>query len=414
MHSYRFGIEEEYFLVDRRTATIRRRLPERFMRDAKRYVGPSLMYELLQSQIEVATKPQTIADDARRELKHFRSTLAEIGEEHDVGIVAAGTHPGALPHQQVPTRKRRYTKIIDDLGMVGTGNPVCALHVHVEVPQPDKRIELMHRLEPFLPILLALSTSSPFWAGCETGLLGYRSAANDMMPRSGLPENFTSLSEYECFVHTLVGAGIIPDASHIWWALRPSLAHPTLELRITDSCTSVDDAIAIASLYRCIVRHLVNDTRVNARTTPLMRAFTTENTWRAQRYGIYGTFIDETTHELISFKHLLTCLLARLEDDAIALDLTGELGHLKVMIERGTSAHQQLHYYRLQLESGASESRSIEALCKWLLRSTEHADFVIEPPGRDPTRSHPDAQLLHALSEARSLATFLDPGSQPL
>jgi len=253
MHEFRFGMEEEYFVVDRQSGSLKSSLPKQFMRLAKRKLGPSVMYELLQSQIEVATDPFTSPAEARDQLLHFRRTLAELGQTCNVGIVAAGSHPLALPHEQRVTRKKRYAQIIEDLGMVGIANPVCGLHVHVEVPDPDLRVDLMYRVAPFLPVLLALSTSSPFWACCETGLLGYRNAANQMMPRSGLPEMFESPTDYESYVGALVEARIIPDSTYIWWDMRPCLKHPTLELRICDCCTSIDDAVAIASFYRALV-----------------------------------------------------------------------------------------------------------------------------------------------------------------
>jgi len=164
MSEFRFGIEEEYFIVDRRTGGIICELPEAFMTAAWRRLGDHLMNEILQSQIEVATSPARQAAEAP-----FRSALAEVGRPHGIGIIAAGTHPLALPQQQRPTRKARYQKAIDDLGMVGLGNALCALHVHVEVPEPDRRVEIMDRLVPYLPLLLALSTSSPFWSGYNTG-----------------------------------------------------------------------------------------------------------------------------------------------------------------------------------------------------------------------------------------------------
>src|SRR4051812_2948994 len=304
-HDFRFGMEEEYFVVDRRTGSIKSELPKEFMRGAKKRLGPNLMYELLQSQIEVATDPIATPADARAQLRHFRTTLAELGRTCNVGIVAAGSHPLALPHEQRVTRKKRYARIIEDLGMVGIANPVCGLHVHVEVPDPNLRVDLMYRMAPYVPVLLALSTSSPFWACCETGLLGYRSAANDMMPRSGAPELFESLAEYESYVGVLVEAKIIPDATYIWWALRPSLKHPTLELRICDSCTSIDDAVSIASLYRALVRHLLMLPEKNSQLTAVNRALAEENRWRAQRYGIDGTLIDESTCKALSFDTVL-------------------------------------------------------------------------------------------------------------
>jgi len=249
MDKYRFGIEEEYFLVNRTSGAPTGEFPKAFMASAKKRLGNKLTTEILQSQIEVATPPLANSEDAIAELSRYRSVLSDVGRAHRVGILAAGAHPLALPQQQRMTRKRRYTRGISDLGMVGLGNPISGLHVHVEVPKPDQRVEIMHRLVPYLPLLLALSTSSPFWCGCPTGLLGYRNAANDALPRTGFPEMFRDLSEYETYVKTLSDAGIIPDATYVWWALRPSLQHPTLELRITDCCTAIADSVAIALCF---------------------------------------------------------------------------------------------------------------------------------------------------------------------
>jgi carboxylate-amine ligase len=192
MHRYRFGIEEEYFLVNRQSAAPRSELPKAYMTAAQKRLDERLTTEILQSQIEVATPPLTNSADALAELARYRSVLAEVGKDHGIGIIGAGTHPLAQPQQQRMTRKRRYSKVISDLGMVGLGNPISGLHVHVEVPDPDLRVEIMHRLVPFLPLLLALSTSSPFWCGYPTGLLGYRNAANDALPRTGFRRCFAT------------------------------------------------------------------------------------------------------------------------------------------------------------------------------------------------------------------------------
>jgi glutamate---cysteine ligase / carboxylate-amine ligase len=376
MSDFRFGLEEEYFIVDRRSGTVCCSPPVGFMRASKRKLGPSLMYELLQSQIEVATHPHSCADDARSQLSYFRRTLSEVGKTFNVGIVAAGSHPLALPMEQRVTQKRRYEKIIDDLGMVALANPLCGLHAHVEVPEPDRRVDLMYRLAPFLPLFLALSTSSPFWSGCETGLLGYRNAANDMMPRSGLPETFQSLADYQSYVQALVETGIIPDSTHIWWALRPSLKHPTLELRICDCCTSVDDAVAIASLYRAIVRHLVGKPHVNSRRDAVSRALIAENLWRAQRYGLSGTLIDERTRKTLPFEAMLARLVADLAADIAALGIEREIAHLRVIALRGTSAHRQLSLYRDLRNQGAPQGASMRTVSQWLQDSTESGDFM--------------------------------------
>ena len=375
MRDFRLGIEEEYFVVDRRTARVKPQLSQPFMKAAKKKLGPSLMYELLQSQIEVATTPADCSRDARQQLQYFRGSLADLGRDFELGIVAAGTHPLAMPHKQQMTPKRRYAKVAKDLGMVAWGNPLCGLHVHVEVPEPDQRVAIMHRLMPFVPLLLALSTSSPFWAGCNTGLMGYRNAANDAFPRTGFPEMFQSLTEYEAYIGALVDAKIIGDSTYIWWALRPSLRHPTLELRITDCCTAVDDAVAIAALYRALVRHVVRQPRLNSTFCPVARALTEENRWRAQRYGTDGTYIDLETRRAVSFATLLDETLTRVREDAIELGVEGDLAHLRTIAKRGTSAHRQLEIFEHCRSQRLPAKRAMQEVAKWLRVSTESGSF---------------------------------------
>src|SRR3954464_8798581 len=376
MRDFRFGIEEEYFVVDRRTARVKSHLSQPFMKAAKKKLGPSLMYELLQSQIEVATTPVDCSRDARQQLRYSRSTLAELGREFDLGIVAAGTHPLAMPHKQQMTPKRRYAEVAKDLGMVAWGNPLCGLHVHVEVPEPDQRVVIMHRLMPFLPLLLALSTSSPFWTGCKTGLLGYRNAANDAFPRTGFPEMFQSLADYDAYVRALVDAKIISDATYIWWALRPSLRHPTLELRITDCCTSIDDAVAIAALYRALVRHTIRNPKLNSRFCAISRALNEENRWRAQRYGTDGTYVDIATRQAVSFDAVLDQTLEIVKEDAAELGVAEELVYLRSIKQRGTSAHRQLEIFERLRSQGTRPKTALQEVAKWLRLSTEGGRFA--------------------------------------
>jgi carboxylate-amine ligase len=232
---------------------------------------------------------------------------------------------------------------------------------------------------PFLPLLLALSTSSPFWAGYETGLLGYRNAANDALPRTGFPEMFQNLAEYEEYVQVLERAKIIPDSTYVWWSLRPSRQHPTLELRLTDCCTSIADAVAIASLYRAMVRHLVNHKDLNNQFSAVVRALTEENRWRAQRYGTEGTYVEIGSLRAKPFKVLLQETVDLLAEDIEALGLRPEMEHLDALVKRGTSAHLQLELYRALLKFGRTPNEAMRQVAKWLLRSTEAGDFVQTP-----------------------------------
>ena len=343
----------------------------------------------------------TSAEDARTQLSYFRHTLAEIGQDHNVGIVAAGTHPLARCYEQRVTPKRRYANVIKDLQMVGIAHPLCGLHVHVEVPEPEQRIQLMCRVIPYLHVLLALSTSSPFWEGHDTGLLGYRNAVGDMLPRSGVPSTFESAAEYEDYINALQRADIIPNASFIWWFVRPSRAHPTLELRIMDSCTSVEDAVAIASLYRAIVRHLIRHPEVNSNTTALACSLQQENRWRAQRYGTQGTFFCEDGTDALPFRQILGRLTERLQDDITALGIQREIAHLLKIPARGTSAHLQRRLLNRLRREGLERGSASRAVARWLMESTHVGSLIRRPPRRGEVRSR-RARAMDFLSDSHA------------
>src|SRR5215469_14001670 len=288
--AYSFGIEEEFFLVDADTKSAARAMPKAFLEAAKKATGGQVTGELLQAQVEIATLPHTDMATARGELRFLRQTVARIAAEHGLAILAAGTHPTAAWRDMQQTESERYNAVMHDLQMIGQRNMLCGLHVHVELPDGEDRVDVMCRMLPYLPLFVALATSSPFWRSRPTGLMGYRLAAYDELPRTGVPELFRKNEEFEAYIAALTKAGVIDDASYVWWALRPSLQHPTLELRAPDCCTFADDSIAIASLYRCLAHRLVHNPLLNADMTAVTRAIVVENKWRAQRYGVKGSY----------------------------------------------------------------------------------------------------------------------------
>ncbi len=261
---FRFGIEEEYFLSDARTFEAPAETPDALFQAADFGTAGRIEREFLQAQIEVATEPHDDAGAARRELLRLRQNAAAAAAQHGLAILACGTHPRARWRDSVQSPKDRYAKVMDDLQMIGQRNMLCGMHVHVEFPDPSRRIDVMTRLLPYLPLFIALSTSSPFWQGRATGLKGYRLAAYDELPRTGLPELFRTTQDYDAYVDAMVRSGAMQDASHLWWAIRPSLKYPTLELRAADSCTRLDDSVAIAALYRVLVRYLYTHPEHNA------------------------------------------------------------------------------------------------------------------------------------------------------
>ena len=368
---YTFGMEEEYFLFDAKTRHAVRRANKRFLARAQKELGSRVMTEMLQSQLEVATPPCATMDEARGHLRNYRQTLGQIAAEHQLGLAAIGTFPLAFWPEQMVTRKARYGAIMDDLQMIGYRNMLCGMHVHVAVPDVDTRINLIMRLTPYLPLLLALSTSSPFWQGHLTGLVGYRLAAYDELPRTGLPELFRTNEDYREFVSALSWAKIIPDASYIWWALRPSLNNPTIELRVADSCTRLEDAIAIAALFRCLVRALDRDRALNAGFDRVGRAITQENKWHAQRYGIAATFIEPFSRSPLTLAQWLDQVLDFIAEDVEALGCAGEIRSVHAIAAHGTSADRQVEIFGKARSAGRRRLTALRDVIDWAATETQ-------------------------------------------
>ncbi|MGC1467135.1 MAG: carboxylate-amine ligase [Pseudolabrys sp.] len=367
---YTIGIEEEYFVFDAASRRAVLRTNKKFFADAQKSLGDRVMTEMLQSQIEVATPPCSTLDEARKHLAHYRRTLAGIARTHKLGLAAMGTFPLAFWPEQTMTPKERYGAIMDDLQMVGMRNMLCGMHVHVEVPDVRTRIDLIMRLTPYIPLLLALSTSSPFWQGHVTGLRGYRLAAYDELPRTGLPELFHSEDEYNEYISALTWAKIIPDASYIWWALRPSTANPTIELRVADSCTRLDDAVAIAALFRCLVRALDRDRALNAGFDRVGRAITVENKWHAQRYGVGAVFVDPFARSPLTVKEWLDQVFDFIAADIAAFKCESEMVHLQRIAARGTSADRQVELFERARSAGQQRLTALKEVVDWAAHKT--------------------------------------------
>lgn len=365
--TYRFGIEEELFLAD----AVTRGSPERWrsFHAAVRERMPEVERELLVSQVEIMTKPCAYFDQARTALADLRNGLAAIGREHGVLVFGGGSHPTARWRRETQTAKERYDEIADDLQMLAERDVVCGMHVHVEVPDPDRRVDLMNRMLPYTPVLLALSASSPFWEGRDTGLNAYRLSVWGEMPRTGLPELFADAAEYDRLVTAMVAGGAIPDASYLWWTLRPSTRYPTLELRVADSCTRVEDTLAIAAVYRCLVRHLDRDPDHNAGLTSVSRAIASENMWRAQRHGVRADVILEDGRA-VPFADHLDSILERIEPDADALGCAAEVAHARMIVAQGTSADRQHAIFADAQASGASVADALIAVVDWMVEAS--------------------------------------------
>lgn len=365
--TFPFGIEEEYFLVDAQTKRMATDVSADFFEAARTATRGRISREFLQPQIEAKSSPRENMADGSAEIRELRQIVSAIAAQHGLAILAAGTHPTGLWRTAQQTPKERYDKVMDDLQMIGQRDLLCGLHVHVELPDPDQRVDIMCRMLPYLPLLLALSTSSPFWQSRRTGLKGYRLAAYDELPRTGVPELFRSREEFDAYVDALVRAGLIKDSSYIWWAIRPSFDKPTLELRAPDCCTLVEDSVAIAALYRTIVRHLYLDRGRNADLDSVQRALVIENKWQAQRYGVHATFVASTGAVMMT--DMLETVIRDTAADAAALGCTAEIERCRVIAGYGTSADAQLAIYDKHVAS-EGHSAALRAVTAWIAAAT--------------------------------------------
>jgi glutamate---cysteine ligase / carboxylate-amine ligase len=413
--AFRFGIEEEYFLVEAETKSIALTVPEALFAAVKTSTRGRGKGEFLQQQLEVATEPHVDMAKARIELRQLRHMVAGIVAPYGLGILAAGTHPTAAWTESQQSKAERYDNVMHDLQMIGRRNMLCGMHVHVELPDPDARVDVMTRMLPYLPIFIALATSSPFWQSRRTGLLGYRLAAYDELPRTGAPELFRTTEEYNSYVAALVRAGVMPDASYIWWAMRPSTAHPTLELRAPDCCTRLDDTVAIAALYRTLARRVFLNPRLNADLTAVSRAIVVENKWRAQRYGIHETFVDEARPRGVPFARWLDQVIDEAADDAAALGCLDEVVRCRAIVASGTSADAQLAVYLQARDKGAAREEALATVSEWLAETTlgrddpgEHLRPRAPCLGAAVVDVHPEGPVLHGLRSAATTAVHLD------
>jgi carboxylate-amine ligase len=367
MADFKFGIEEEFFLVDADTKSAARAMPAEFLAAAQRATGGQVSGELLQSQVEIVTLPHSDMAGARAELRFLRQAVAKIAGEHGLAILAAGTHPSAAWRDMQQTESERYDAVMHDLQMIGQRNMLCGMHVHVELPEADERVDVMTRMLPYLPLFVALATSSPFWDSQRTGLKGYRLAAYDELPRTGVPELFRTKEEFEAYVAALVRGGAMEDSSYVWWAIRPSLEHPTLELRAPDCCTLVEDSLTIAALYRVLVRHLTRHPQRNQNIDAVARAIVVENKWRAQRYGVNGTLVSELG--AVSVAEMLDRLIGDIAPDAEALGCLPELRRCRTIVATGTSADAQLAVYEAHCRTGGP-AHALQAVTDWIAAAT--------------------------------------------
>jgi glutamate---cysteine ligase / carboxylate-amine ligase len=365
--SFTLGIEEEYLVVDLETRDLVAEPDAGFFETCVEHLGDQVSAEFLQCQIEVGTKPHRTVGDAIDELGQLRRGVLAAADAFGYGVIAASTHPFAKWRRQSHTKKERYEGLWTDMGQTAWRLLICGMHMHVGIEDEDQRIDLMNQVSYFLPHMLALSGSSPYWEGSDTRLASYRLTVFDAMPRTGLPDQLASHSEYVRLIEHLVSAGCIEDGTKIWWDVRPSARFPTLEQRVTDVCPRIGDVASLAALYQSLLAWLYRLRTRNQRWRIYPNTLIRENRWRAQRYGIEGRLIDHGVGKAVPVSDLVEELIELLSDDAAALGCSRELVGLRKITTDGTSAMRQRQVHAQVMETGADEAAALRAVVDSLI-----------------------------------------------
>ena len=366
MANFTLGIEEEYLLVDLQTGELTA-APAQLMQDCAADCAGQISPEFLQCQIEVGTGVCQDIKEARKDLQHLRRVVAKHAAKHGLAPIAAACHPFADWKDQHHTDKDRYNDLHRALGGVARRLLICGMHVHIGIDSPAQRVDLMNQLSYFLPHLLAMSCSSPFWQGADTGLNSYRLSVFDNLPRTGLPPRLGSWDEFQRSVEVLVEIGVIEDSSKIWWDLRPSAQFPTLETRICDVSPRLETTLTLAALTQCLTRMLWRLSRANQRWRIYDNFLVSENRWHAQRYGMSNGLIDFGRREIVPFAELVEEFLAHLSEDAEALNCVEELQNVRAILARGNAASEQRAIMDKALKGGKSHEAALRDVTRHLV-----------------------------------------------
>jgi carboxylate-amine ligase len=373
---FTLGIEEEFQIVDPKTRELRSHVSE-FLEEGKMILGEQIKPEMIQSMIEVGTGVCKNVKEARADITRLRSIISGLAGKTGLAIVAASTHPFSHWQDQKIYDDERYALLVQELQNVARSLLIFGLHVHVGVADLERRIHIMNAARYFLPHVLALTTSSPFWMGHNTGLKSYRSEVFKQFPRTDIPDHFDSYASFQRYVDLLVHTGCINDGKKIWWDLRPHPIFPTLEFRICDIPTRVDDTVAIAALFQAIVAKLTKLIEKNLGFRLYRRMLIQENKWRAVRWGIDGKMIDFGKQKEVPTRDLILELLDFVDDVVDELDSRKDIEHIHTILERKTSAEEQLRVFGETKDLKAVVDRLIELTMENVPVTT---DFTVPKP----------------------------------
>ncbi|WP_172295640.1 carboxylate-amine ligase [Pseudoruegeria sp. HB172150] len=364
--SFTIGIEEEYLLIDRKTLELAD-APQALMDECTEALGGKVSPEFLRCQVEIGTSVCRTIGEAREDLRHLRGTVAEVAERHGLAPLAISCHPTADWKNQHHTDKERYNVLAHDLAGVSRRMLISGMHVHVGIEEDDLRIDLMNQFSYFLPHLLALSCSSPYWQGQDTGLSSYRLTIFDNLPRTGLPPQMASYGEYDRSVKAIVATGAIEDATKVWWDMRPSCRFPTLESRICDNSPRMEHALTIAALTQATMRMLWRLRLRNQRWRTYDAFLVGENRWRAQRYGMSEGLIDFGRGEVVPYPELLEEWIGLVAEDAEALECLDEVAGARDIVDGGNGADRQRAVWARALAETGSDEEAMRAVLEAMM-----------------------------------------------
>lgn len=359
---FTLGIEEEFQIVDPSTRELKSHVSE-ILDEGKLVLGEKVKPEMIQSMIEVGTGVCANIREVREDISKLRCIVSSLARKKGLEIIAASTHPFSKWSEQEIFEHDRYKLLVDELQMVARSLLIFGVHVHVGVADEDRRIHIMNAARYFVPHVLALTTSSPFWLGFKTGLKSYRSEIFKKFPRTDIPEHFESHQQFQSYIDLLVKMNCIDDARNIYWDIRPHPHFPTLEFRVCDIPTRVDDTVAVAALFQAIVAKLSKLIEQNLGFRLYHRRLIQENKWRAVRYGLDGKLLDLGKQKEVPVKDLIHELLDFVDEVVDELNSRKEIEHIYTIMERGTSADEQLKIYE-------EKNRDLNAVVDILIKNT--------------------------------------------
>ena len=355
------GVEEEIFLVDPETQDLISDPDLRIFDECEKNSVPhKVVRELLRSQIETNTRVCESVAEVRQSLYETRGIISETARKFEAEIVAMSTHPFAAWQDQRPTPRKRYESAAMVYQELARRFLVGGMHIHAGFGNPDLRIQAMSVLRHYLPLFLGLSTSSPFREGRETGYKSSRMNVMSAIPRTGVPKALSNYEEFKSLEWEYQKWGFISDSGEIWWDIRPSNAYPTIELRVCDVCTRIDDAMAIVALYACLIRKFMRTQSAGLLVRDdILTEIIFENRFQAQRYGVFAFLADPNDTKRTDIDDVLARVVDELLEDAEALDCISDIEHARDIVKNGTSADRQLDLYRLELLNGKSNQEAL-------------------------------------------------------